>query len=29
MKLRSTPGVGTVACVSLPRDAKAKVSAAA
>jgi two-component system cell cycle sensor histidine kinase PleC len=29
MKLRSTLGVGTVVCVSLPRDAKAKVSAAA
>src|ERR1700760_3353980 len=29
MKLRSTLGVGTGVCVSLPRDAKAKVSAAA
>jgi two-component system cell cycle sensor histidine kinase PleC len=29
MKLRSTLGVGTVVCVSLPRDAKAKVLAAA
>jgi two-component system cell cycle sensor histidine kinase PleC len=29
MKLRSTLGVGTVVCVSLPRDAKAKVAAAA
>jgi two-component system cell cycle sensor histidine kinase PleC len=29
MKLRSTLGIGTVVCVSLPRDAKAKVAAAA
>jgi two-component system cell cycle sensor histidine kinase PleC len=29
MKLRSTLGVGTVVCVSLPRDAKAKVKVAA